>query len=59
MGILCIGMPEIIGGRCDDQIDTLVRYTGKASQCITADDTVYKRMISGGSLDKKVLIGIL
>ena len=24
-GVLCIGMAEVIGGRCNDQIDTLGR----------------------------------
>ena len=40
MGILCIGMPEIVGRRGNDQIDAFFRDAGKNRPCIPADDPV-------------------
>jgi len=40
MGILCIGMPEIIGRRGNNKVDAPVRNTGKNRPCIPAGNLV-------------------
>jgi hypothetical protein len=40
MGILCIGLPEVIGWRGNDKVDASVRDAGEYTPCVPADNLV-------------------
>jgi hypothetical protein len=58
LGILGVGMTEVVRGRCDNEINTVLRDVGQNLPCIPANNSVYKRMDFGRFKSEKTLIGI-
>jgi hypothetical protein len=53
MGILCIGMPEIVGGGGNNNVDAFVRNTDKGRSGVPAYNLVCEREMCRGFIGDK------